>query len=368
MAEAQARAFGAEVLLLHVIPSERPSDEGVTPSEALARTYLDAVAARLHAANVTARPIVRFGPPAETILREIAEQRVDLVILGSNIRRGLPRLFLGSVAEEIIAQAPCPVLLIRPEATDAQEVRTPQVRNFAEDAARSGPVAPRNLGLRTVEVARIVGSVGRSDELDATFRPVTKVRADEFRFQRILQLMEEGAPLPPVVLYKLGYGYYVLDGNHRVAAAKRLGQLEIDALVTEFLPMADSQAQRVFAERRAFEGVTGLVRIGAVLPGTYPRLEDMIRAWAEAREGQRQDVDLREAARRWETEVYRPVAHRIRETHLIQKFPGERTADVFVRLATYRDDVGKATGDVPSWDEAIAHFASGEHSASNGPR
>jgi len=41
--------------------------------------------------------------------------------------------------------------------------------------------------------------------------------------------MEAGKPLPPVVLYKLGYGYYVLDGNHRVAAAKQLGQLEIEA-------------------------------------------------------------------------------------------------------------------------------------------
>lgn len=357
--EAQARAFGAEVILLHVLPPTPPTEDGVTPVEAQARTYLDAVASRLHADGISAVPVVRFGLPAEIILQEIDERRVDLVVLGSNIRRGLSRLFLGSVAEEVVARAPCPVLLVRPIGGDGIETRTPAVRNFAEDAARSGPVAPRSLGLRTVEVARIVGSVGRADELDASFRPAVKTRADEFRFRRILTLMEEGSPLPPVVLYKLGYGYYVLDGNHRVAAAKQLGQLEMDALVTEFVPLADTRAQRVFAERRAFEGMTGLTRIGAVMPGTYPRLEEMIRTWADERAAQDSDVaalDLRDAARSWENDVYRPVARRIRETHLIQRCPGERTADVFVRLAAHREEVLRTGGDEPSWDEAIEHF------------
>jgi hypothetical protein len=45
-----------------------------------------------------------------------------------------------------------------------------------------------------------------------------------------------GTALPPVQLYKLGDRYYVVDGHHRVAAALSLGQLEIDAVVTEYLP------------------------------------------------------------------------------------------------------------------------------------
>lgn len=354
VAEAQARAFGAELILLHVLPIER-SAEGVSPAEAQARTYLDAIAARMHAEGIAARPMVRFGPPVDTILQEIVETETNLVVLGRNVRHGLSRLFLGSVAEEVVARAPCPVLLVPSSGAVDEEVRTPVVRIFAEDQARAGPVAPRTLGLRTVEVARIVGSVGRAEELDANFRSISKARSEEYRYRRILQLMEEGAPLPPVVLYKLGYGYYVLDGNHRVAAAKELGQLEIDALVTEYVPLADTQAQRVFAERRAFEGATGLTRIGAVRPGTYPRLEDLIRTWAAAREGSPRDRDLRDAARRWESEVYRPVARRIRETHLIQKLPGERTADVFVHLAGLREKAAKATGQEPSWNDVIEH-------------
>jgi hypothetical protein len=47
--------------------------------------------------------------------------------------------------------------------------------------------------------------------------------------------------VPPVELYQLGFGYYVLDGHHRVAAARLLGQLEIDANVVRF----DTRTRRV---------------------------------------------------------------------------------------------------------------------------
>lgn len=349
-AENQARAFGAEIVLLHVLPSDAMAGDGVSPAEAQARTYLDAITARLHSEGINAHPLVRYGHPVEVILSEIDAQAADLVVLGSNIRHGISRLFLGSIAEEIIAKAPCPVMLVRP---DVSQVERPHpVRSFAEDAARAGPVAPRSLGIRTVEVARIIGSVGRAHELDEAFRAVRKRREDEARYQRILKLTENGDALPPVVLYKLGYGYYVLDGNHRVAAAKQLGQLEMDALVTEFVPLGDAQAQRVFAERRAFEQATGLTRIGAVVPGQYPQLEGMIREFAE----EHGIPNIRDAAPRWESEIYRPVAREIRALRLVQRYPGERTADVFARVARLREEQA-ANHLIMSWDEAIQRLA-----------
>jgi ParB-like chromosome segregation protein Spo0J len=48
--------------------------------------------------------------------------------------------------------------------------------------------------------------------------------------------MEQDAPLPAIEVYQLGERYYVLDGNHRVAAARWQEQLEIDAVVTAFTP------------------------------------------------------------------------------------------------------------------------------------
>ena len=84
--------------------------------------------------------------------------------------------------------------------------------------------------------------------------------------------MEPGIELPPIDVYKLGFGYYVLDGHHRLAAALQNGQVDIEANVTEFLPAADEQAPELFAARRAFEQSTGLTDVGAARPETYRHL------------------------------------------------------------------------------------------------
>src|ERR687885_2970996 len=97
----------------------------------------------------------------------VAEAKANLIVLGASVRAGLPRAFLGSVADEVVRQAPCPVLLVQPQLEAG--VATP-IRSFAEDAARMGPLAQRTLGLRTVEVARIIGSVGRASSLGPSFR------------------------------------------------------------------------------------------------------------------------------------------------------------------------------------------------------
>lgn len=346
VAEDHARAFGAELILLHVLPP-RATDDKVSIAESQARTYLDTIAARLRSEGIAAEPLLRSGDAADKIVAEIVAQRADLVILGNTVRHGFSQRLLGSVAEDVVSRATVPVLLVRPAGRPEPE---PAVRSFNEDATRAGPVAPRQLGLRTVELARIVGSVGRAPQLDANFRSRTRDPHEEARYRSIVRALEEGKTLPPVELYKLGYGYYVLDGNHRVAAAKALGQPEIDAMVTEFVPIKDPHSQRVFAERRIFESVTGLTRVGAMREGSYGRLEALIRDFAAGRGLS----DLREAARDWEAEVYAPAFAAIRKHRLTQRFPGERTADVLVRVADWREREEKK--DLP-WDQAVAAYA-----------
>jgi len=91
----------------------------------------------------------------------------------------------------------------------------------------------RYVGARTVEVGRVVGSVGRWREFDREFMPT---RASEDRWKRVDLAFREGLDLPPVVLYKVGDDYYVHDGNHRVSVARFEGVEMIDAEVTEFFP------------------------------------------------------------------------------------------------------------------------------------
>jgi nucleotide-binding universal stress UspA family protein len=375
MAEGYARAFGAEILLLHVMPrlpaltaldarraARRNADLDNTldvpsPAEAAARSYLDTIAARLRAAGLRVQSIVREGAIAATVLDVAAREGVGLIILGSNQRPGLSRLMLGDTAQAIVRGAPCPTLLVRPSLESAGAAHA--IRSFTDDATRAGLLVPRSIGVRTVAVARIIGSVGKAGELGANFRPARRTTGENQRYDHVRDVSagnigNDGISMNPIDLYKLGYGYYVLDGHRRVAAAKELGHDEIEANVTEFVPVDDPEAQRAFAARRAFERATGLTRIGAARPDSYERLLGLIRAWAARHMA---DVSLAEAAERWYSKIFRPQAKRIRALRLNRYFVGERTADIFVRLADYRRAEGKLRGSKLSWDEAVRSFS-----------
>ncbi len=53
------------------------------------------------------------GHPAEEVLRFAEEEGVDLIVVGSHGRTGLSRMLMGSVAEEIVRRAECPVLVVK---------------------------------------------------------------------------------------------------------------------------------------------------------------------------------------------------------------------------------------------------------------
>ena len=86
------------------------------------------------------------------------------------------------------------------------------------------------LGVRSIALANIVGSVDKPSDFDQRFRPLK--RHSEPRWLRVATAMMRGATLPPVELIQVGGGYYVQDGHHRISAAKALGYAYIDAVVT----------------------------------------------------------------------------------------------------------------------------------------
>ena len=90
----------------------------------------------------------------------------------------------------------------------------------------------RDAGEQFIPVASIVGSVdGASQVFDRSFRPVSE-RAHA-RLGSVLLAMRQGEPLPPIEVYACRGQYYVLDGHHRVAAARALGSDFISAHVIE---------------------------------------------------------------------------------------------------------------------------------------
>ena len=84
---------------------------------------------------------------------------------------------------------------------------------------------------RTVEVSRIVGSIGKHEQFDMSFMPLS--RASQEKWKRIDRAFRLGQELPPVSLMELGGDYFVNDGNYRASVA-RFHRVEwIDAEVTE---------------------------------------------------------------------------------------------------------------------------------------
>jgi hypothetical protein len=86
-------------------------------------------------------------------------------------------------------------------------------------------------GRRTVEVSRIVGSVGKHERFDRNFMPLSGASPEKWK--RIDRAFRLGRELPPVSLLQLGGAYFVNDGNHRVSVARFHGVEWIDAEVTE---------------------------------------------------------------------------------------------------------------------------------------
>jgi nucleotide-binding universal stress UspA family protein len=116
MACALARDYGARIIVLHVEPLPVLAfGEGVIPPDPenireAAREQLDrlVLGPMIHAEN-------RFedGDPATVIVEVAHEVNADLIVMGTHGRRGLARLLLSSVAEQVGRQAPCPVLTVR---------------------------------------------------------------------------------------------------------------------------------------------------------------------------------------------------------------------------------------------------------------
>ena len=116
-AEALAKSSGASLLIVHV--EEPPLAYGggelyyglPEPDSERIQKMLDDVRPRDPAVPFTHR--LTMGDPAGEIVRIAADERAEMIVLGTHGRTGMTRLLMGSVAEAIVRRAPCPVLVYR---------------------------------------------------------------------------------------------------------------------------------------------------------------------------------------------------------------------------------------------------------------
>lgn len=119
LAAALARDHAAQLILLHAIEPPAVGSSGAVPapppapppSVAEVQQQLAALAATLQGVATECR--VEEGPAADAILAAARETGCDVIVMGTHGRTGLARLLVGSVAEQVVRKAPCPVLTVK---------------------------------------------------------------------------------------------------------------------------------------------------------------------------------------------------------------------------------------------------------------
>ena len=124
VAVSMAKSLAARLTILYVIPPVVPAvpelyldavtlDQLDKQARRWSARQLEKLNARATRAGVRVTPLLRDGDAADQIVRACRTTKADLIIVGTHGRRGLPKFFLGSVAERVVATAPCPVVTVR---------------------------------------------------------------------------------------------------------------------------------------------------------------------------------------------------------------------------------------------------------------
>jgi hypothetical protein len=233
----------------------------------------------------------------------------------------------------------------------------PAILPFDEVVRALGRRGERYLGLQTIELDSIVGTVDRGREFDRRFNPTSgRVRP---RWERINTAQRKGQAMPPIDVYRIGELHFVKDGHHRVSVARALGHRDIDAYVTEIitelgagreirvrdLPLKSHQ--RLFYERVPLPA-DARAEIKLSDEWRYAALAEAIEAWG-FRVSQERGVLLSrsEVAEEWYDDEYRPVVEMLREADLIRH--GMTETEAYMRVAHLRYLLLRTH----DWDDAV---------------
>jgi hypothetical protein len=196
-------------------------------------------------------------------------------------------------------------------------------------------------GVQTVRVDQIAGSLNRYHEFDRVFLPASDKLAE--RWQSVNRAFYGEISLPPVVLYKVGEVYFVVDGHHRVSVAREQGQIYIEAEVRECATRvnltADIRLEDLeilgskvhFLERTGLDDLRPEANVKVTIPDGFDRMLEHIAVhrYFMGLDWQR-DISEEEAVVHWYDNVYMPVVDVIRETGVLKDFPGHTEADLYL--------------------------------------
>lgn len=210
-------------------------------------------------------------------------------------------------------------------------------------------------GVKTVKVSQIIGSLNRYHEFDSAFLP----KEDELatRWQKVDRAFYEDIHLPPIVLYKVGEIYFVVDGHHRVSVAREQGQDFIEAEVRECatrinithaikpedLEILGSKVN--FLERTSIDKFRPDANIYLNIPDGFDRMLEHIAVhrYFMGIDLQR-DITEEEAVTHWYDTVYMPIVEVIRKSDILKDFPNKSESDLYLWILDHQHYLSEAFG------------------------
>ena len=226
-------------------------------------------------------------------------------------------------------------------------------------------------GMQTVRVDQIAGSLNRYHEFDRVFLPASDKLAA--RWQSVNRAFYQEISLPPVVLYKVGQVYFVVDGHHRVSVAREQGQIYIEAEVRECATRVDITpdikledliilGNKVnFLERTSLDTLRPDADIRVTIPDGFDRMLEHIAVhryfmgidW-------KRDITEEEAVAHWYDTVYMPVIQVIRDTNILKEFPGKTEGDLYLWVLDHQRYLVKEGETLQSPETAARTFVDDE--------
>jgi hypothetical protein len=219
---------------------------------------------------------------------------------------------------------------------------------------RLKPFGRRYLGVQAIPLDSLVGTDSRAGSFTRDFRPLHSFSRE--RMRSLESAFADGA-FPPIVTVKLGETYFVIDGHHRAALARRSGADMIDADVTELvarvplpagaemLDVVLRQLERIFLEDSGLAEARPGFRIDVSKPAHYLELLENIQVHGYHRmRGFDRVLDDADIAADWHDSIWMPTQAAIERLRLARVYEDTPPGDLFLILHRHRRDAFPRVG------------------------
>ena len=223
-------------------------------------------------------------------------------------------------------------------------------------------------GVEDVPVKDIVGSLNRYHDFDRAFLPAKDGIAP--RWEHIALAFYRNIGLPPVMLYKVGHVYFVVDGHHRVSVAREQGMESIEAEVRECTTKINITpdlkpedlvilGEKVeFLERTHLDQLRPRSRVRLTIIGGFDRMIEHIAVHRYFMGLDfKHDITDEEAVTHWYDTVYLPIVKVIRQSKILREVPGRTEGDMYLWVLDHQRYLYQEEGkDLQPPEDAARNF------------